>query len=291
MKALVTGGSGFVGRYLASALREAGWRVATLDCRPPADFVLDLARAPLPRLDYDAVFHLAGQARPAESMKAPEETYALNAEATARLARALRSGRFVFASSAHVYGPGSENSVDESFPTMPPNPYAASKLCAEALARAAWKDTVILRPFNHTGPGQSDAFVCPRIVRQVARAEAGLAPPVIRVQDLAPRRDLFDVRDMARAYILAAERARAGEVYNVASGRAWSVREIAERLRKESRVPLRIEGPSRDASLRVGDASKFRRDTGWKPLIPMERTLQDMLEYERRALGGATASS
>lgn len=283
MRALVTGGAGFVGRHLAAALRDAGWRAATLDRRPPADLVLDLERDPLPRLDYDAVFHLAGRASPAESQKDPEETYALNAEATARLARALRSGRLVFASTAHVYGPAS-GPIDESCPTAPPSPYAASKLCAEALALAAWKETVVLRPFNHTGPGQSDAFVCPRIARQAARAEAGLAPPVIRVQDLAPRRDLFDVRDMARAYILAARRGRAGEIYNVASGRSWSVREIAERIRKECRVPLRIEGPSRDSSIRVGDASKFRRDTEWAPTIPLEQTLRDLLDHERAAV-------
>ncbi len=286
MKALVTGAAGFVGCHLAAALRQARWKVTSLDCRPPADLVLDLARDRLPRLSFDAVFHLAGRASPAASVDAPGETYAANAEATARLARALRSGRLVLASSGHVYGrvPERENPIDESRAPVPPTPYAASKLCAEALALAAWKDTVVLRPFNHTGPGQSDAFVCPRIARQVARAEAGLAPPVVEVQDLAPRRDLFDVRDMARAYLLAAERGRPGEVYNVASGRAWSIREIVDLLRAESRVPLRVKGPSRDRSLRVGDASKFRRDTGWRPAIPLRQTLRDLLDHERAVI-------
>ena len=286
MKALVTGGAGFAGRHLAAALRGAGWKVATLDLRPPADLLLDLARDRLPPLRFDAVYHLAGRSAPAASIEAPEETYAANAEATARLARALRSGRLVLASTAHVYGPvpERENPIDESRPAVPPSPYAASKLCAEALALAAWKDTVVLRPFNHTGPGQSEDFVCPRIARQVARAEAGLGPPVIVVEDLAPRIDLFDVRDMARAYLLAAERGRAGEIYNVASGRAWSIRKIADFLRAAARVPLRVTGPSRDRGLRLGDASKFRRRPGWTPQIPLEQTLRDLLEYERSRL-------
>jgi len=285
MKALITGAAGFAGRHLAAALREARWRVTTLDCRPPADLVLDLARSPLPRLSFDAVFHLAGRASPSASIDAPEETYGDNAETTRRLARSLRSGRLVLASSGQVYGhvPAPENPVDESRPPAPATPYAASKLCAESLALSAWKDVVVLRPFNHTGPGQSDEFVCPRIARQIARAEAGLASPVIEVLDLSPRLDLFDVRDMARAYVLAAERARPGEVYNVASGKAWSIRDIFEMLRAASRIPLRVRGPARDHSLRVGDSAKFRRDTGWKPLIPLRQTLRDLLEHERRA--------
>ncbi len=284
MRALVTGAAGFVGRHLAAALREAGWRVTTLDLRPPADLAIDLARDPLPQLPFDAVFHLAGCSSPAASREAPEETYAQNAEAAARLARALRRGRLVLASTSHVYGGGRGRPFDESCPAAPESPYASSKLCAEALARAAWKDTVVLRPFNHTGPGQTDAFVCPRIARQIVRAEAGLASPVIEVRDLAPRRDLFDVRDMARAYLLAAERGRPGEAYNVASGRAWSIREIVDMLRAESPAPLRVRGRSRDRSVRVGDAGKFRSHTGWKPCIPLRRTLRDLLDHERREL-------
>ncbi len=291
MKALVTGASGFAGRHLAAALREAGWRVTTLDRVPPADIVLDLARDPIPPLSYDAVFHLAGRASPAASFDAPEETFADNAVATARLARAMRSGRLVLASSGHVYGDVSKvvNPIDESRPPRPASPYAASKLCAEALALAAWKETVVLRPFNHTGPGQSADFVCPHIARQVARAEAGSGPRVVEVHDLAPRRDLMDVRDMARAYLLAAERGRGGMAYNVASGRAWSIRRIAEIIISMARVPLRLKGPSRDRSVRIGDASLFRRHTGWKPRITIERTLADLLEHERALARGATS--
>lgn len=291
MRALITGGAGFAGRHLAAELRSAGWQVTTLDRRPPADILLDLASDPLPRLSFDVVFHLAGWAAPAASSRTPEDTYVANVEATGRLIHALRRGRLILASSGHVYGPVPEREgpADETRAPLPQTPYAASKLCAEALALAAWRDTVVLRPFNHTGPGQSDKFVCPRIARQVARAEAGRGPRRIAVEDLAPRIDLFDVRDMARAYRLAAERGRAGEIYNVATGRTWSIRTLVEIFRSLARVPLGIRGSCRDPRRCAGNASKFRRHTGWTPQIPLKRTLEDLLNHERSRLGRPTS--
>lgn len=292
MRALITGASGFVGGYLAAALREAGWAVTTLDRRPPADLVVDLERDALPRLTFDAVFHLAAFSNPSASREDPGAAYAANARGTARLARAIRAGRLVLASSCHVYGdvPAAENPVAESRLPRPRTPYASSKLCAEGLAKAAWKDVVVLRPFNHTGPGQSPPYVCPAIARQVARAEAGRGPRVLEVGALAPRRDFFDVRDMARAYVLAAERARPGETYNVASGRAVSIGEIVDGLLRRARVPLRVRGRPGRPSVLAGDASKFRRETGWRPRIGFERTLADLLEHERRRLRPTSAT-
>lgn len=279
MKALVTGASGFAGSRLVRALREDGWRVTTLDTRPPADIVADLTRDRLPGLSFDAVFHLAAFSNPSASLRDPQAVYDVNAGGTARLARALRAGRLVLASSCQVYG--DSPAADESRCPTPRTPYAASKLCAEALALAAWKDVVILRPFNHTGPGQSDDYVAPRIARQIARAEAGLGPCTITVGALAPRLDLFDVRDMARAYLLAAKRGKAGEIYNVGSGRTWSVREILDMLLKRARLPLRVRSRRGAPMVRAGDVSKFRRDTGWRPEIPLDRTLENVLEFER----------
>lgn len=283
MKALVTGASGFVGGWLVRALRGDGWRVTTLDRTPPADIVLDLARDPVPRLSFDAVFHLAAFSSPAASEDDPRSVYEANTLGTGRLARTLRARRFVLASSCHVYG-DTDLKVDESAPAAPTSPYAASKLCAEALVLAAQPGAVILRPFNHTGPGQSDAFVCPRVARQIARAEAGRAPRTLEVGDLSPRMDFFDVRDMVRAYLLAVARGRPGETYNVTTGQAVSIRQIVDRLRRAARVPIRVKGREGQSTLRSGDASKFRRDTGWKPLIPLARTLADLLDHERASL-------
>ncbi|MFN3484811.1 MAG: NAD-dependent epimerase/dehydratase family protein [Planctomycetota bacterium] len=289
--ALVTGAGGFVGRWLVAALREEGWRVYTLDRHRPADFRGDLAGMPLGGLPrVAAVFHLAGWARPAASGQAAEETYRANALGTARLARHARAERFILASSCQIYGFPSRR-VDETAPPRPPNPYAASKLCGEALARAARPDAIILRPFNHTGPGQSHEYLGPGLARQVARAEAGQAPPVLHVQDLAPRRDFFDVRDMARAYLRAAERARPGETYNVTSEQTFSVEEIVEIFRGLSRIRLQVRGRRREATLLSGDASRFRHATGWEPRIPFRKTLADLLDYERARLPGYPPSS
>jgi GDP-4-dehydro-6-deoxy-D-mannose reductase len=290
MKALVTGASGFVGRHLVHALRESGWRVLTAARREPADLVGDLLRIPLRGVSVDVVFHLAGFANPSASIRHASEAYAGNAAATARIVRELRAGRFVLASSCQVYAPHREP-VRESAPLAPRTPYSASKLCGEALALASGRDVVVIRPFNHTGPGQSDEYVCPRIARQIARAEAGLGPRVIQVGARAPRLDFFDVRDMARAYELAAERARRGEIYNVATGHPVSIGEILGMLTAESRVPLRVQGPQGTPGFSSGDSTKFRAATGWRPEIPLRKTLSDLLDFERKLAGSEKRST
>lgn len=280
MKALVTGASGFVGRHLVAALRDSGWRVLTADRHGPADLRGDLLRLPLRGIRVDVVFHLAGFANPSASREDSRAAYDGNAAVTARLTREVRAGRFVIASTSHVYGARSGRST-ESTPLRPRSPYAASKLCAEALALGSGQDVVVLRPYNHTGPGQSDAYVCPHIARQISRAEAGLGPPTVALGALAPCLDLFDVRDMARAYLLSAEKARPGGIYNVATGRPVSIGKIARMMISRSRVPLQLRSPQGRPDVVSGDSSKLRAATGWRPLIPLRQTLQDLLDHER----------
>jgi GDP-4-dehydro-6-deoxy-D-mannose reductase len=281
--ALVTGASGFVGRRLTAALRESGWRVRTSDRHAPADLLGDLLTVPLKGLRVDVVFHLAGFANPSASVERPDEAFAGNAATTARICREVDAGRIVVASSCQVYGLLRGKAV-ETQAVLPRTPYAASKLCSEALALASGRDVVVLRPFNHTGPGQSDAYVCPWIARQIARAEAGLGPRVIELGATAPRLDFFDVRDMVRAYLAAASLARPGQVYNVATGSPVSIGEIVAILRRNARVPLRLRSKSGEPRTMSGDASKFRAATGWRPEIPLERTLRDLLEHERESI-------
>ncbi|HLY08140.1 MAG TPA: NAD-dependent epimerase/dehydratase family protein [Planctomycetota bacterium] len=287
--ALVTGASGFVGLHLIRELRGAGWKVLTADRSGPADLSGDLLRIPLRGFSADVVFHLAGFSSPRASVDHSADAFQANAALTGRLVREFRAGRFVIASSCQVYGPRPEPAT-ESTPPRPPTPYAASKLCGESLALATGRDVVILRPYNHTGPGQSAAFVCPEIARQIARAEVGSASPEIRIRSLAPRRDFFDVRDMARAYRLAAERGRRGAVYNVATGKPVSIGDIARRLVARSRIPLRILGERGVADLLSGDSSRFRKDAGWRPEIPLDQTLADLLDCERAALAPIAAA-
>jgi GDP-4-dehydro-6-deoxy-D-mannose reductase len=287
--ALVTGASGFVGSYLLRELRRAGWKVLTADRSGSADLSGDLRRVPFRGFRADVVFHLAGFSRPAASVGHSASAFEDNTGVTARLVREFKAGRFVLASTCQVYGPRTEPSTEET-PPRPLTPYAASKLCGEALALASGRDVVVLRPYNHTGPGQSPDFVCPEIARQVARAEAGRGAPEVRVRALAPRRDFFDVRDMARAYRLAAERARSRTTYNVATGDPVSIGDLARRLTALSRVPLRILGEPGAGDLVSGDSSRFRADTGWRPEIPLDRTLADLLEHERAGRAPNTAA-
>lgn len=280
MKALVTGAGGFVGSHLVRELRDAGWRVLTTDRRGKVDLPGDLLKIPLRSISVDVVFHLAGFANPSASISDPADAWTGNAGATARVAREVRARRIVLASTGQVYGPRSDR-PSESAPVSPRTPYAASKLCSEALALSSGKEVVVLRPYNHTGPGQSDAYVCPWIARQIARAEAGAGPRVVTVGALEPRRDFFDVRDMARAYRLAAEKAAPGEVYNVATGRPVRIGDVLRLLLAEARVPLRVRAARGGSDVMSGDFSKFRAATGWTPRIPLPQTLRDLLDYER----------
>jgi GDP-4-dehydro-6-deoxy-D-mannose reductase len=287
--ALVTGASGFVGSHLVRELRRERWTVITADRSNGADLSGDLLRIPLRGVDVDVVFHLAGFSSPQASVEHAAEAFEGNAATTARIVREVRAERFVIASSCQVYGARSDRAT-ETTPLRPRTPYAASKLCGEALALGSGRDVVILRPYNHTGPGQSTAFVCPEIARQVARAEAGLQAPEVRLRSLAPRRDFFDVRDMARAYRLAAERGRRGAIYNVATGSPVSIESLARRMASWARIPLRIAGNRGEADLISGDSTRFRKDTGWTPAIPLDRTLRDLLDCERAALAPNAAA-
>ena len=199
----------------------------------------------------------------------------------------------VLISSGDVYGPPQQLPVDESAPLRPQNPYAVSKATCDLLggqyADATGLHVVRLRPFNHTGPGQSDDYVAATITRQVAEAEAaGLDEALVLTGNPDSARDFSDVRDVARAYVAAAE-IEPG-VYNVASGRAVSVRDLIELVRAAAHIPVRHEvDPARvrghDVPEVRGSAERLRAATGWTPEIPLERTVADALDAWREALG------
>jgi GDP-4-dehydro-6-deoxy-D-mannose reductase len=189
----------------------------------------------------------------------------------------------------------SEAVLDESSPVAPRSPYAVSKLAQESLGVRAAREgqhVVVTRSFNHIGPRQAPTFAAASFARQVALAESGRARPVLRVGNLAPRRDLMDVRDTVRAYVALVERGTPGAVYNVCSGHALLIRELVEGLVRRAHARIEIEvDPSlyrrHDAPLVLGDASRLRRDTGWEPRVPLDRTLDDLLAYWRRAVDQA----
>lgn len=300
MKAVITGGLGFVGRHLAAHLDDEGVEPIALD--RIGDDPLDITDATDVRERFDAirpeiVYHLAALSHVGESWDAPAMTLRVNAEGTLNVLLAAHAAgvrRVVVVGSSDEYGAvlPDELPVSEATRLRPNTPYAASKAAAEIIAqqhtRGGGVETVCVRAFNHTGPGQPDRFVIPAFATRIARAERDDADHIL-VGNLASERDFSDVRDVVRAYALAAARGAAGSVYNVCSGRARSMREIVELLIAESGRPLKlVDDPALmrpvDTPRIVGDASRLREATGWEPRIPLEETLRDVLADARASV-------
>ncbi|MHB0913545.1 MAG: GDP-mannose 4,6-dehydratase [Armatimonadota bacterium] len=233
------------------------------------------------------VYHLAAESSVSGSLADPARVFQVNVMGTLNLLSALRDApdlhAVVLASSGEVYGGGA--GLTEDAPFSPCSPYAASKACADLHAGESSLPVVRLRLFNHIGPGQSERFVVSSLAKQIAEIEAGRIPPRLSVGNLAAVRDFTDVRDVARAYLLAAD-CTPGEAYNVCSGRAVAVGEILEMLLAASDAEIEIApDPERmrpaDVPVLSGSSAKFTEATGWRPEIPLDRTLSDVLDYWR----------
>lgn len=297
MKALITGGRGFVGQYLGAHCREAGDDVVTIDHAGPEPVDItdrDAIHASLLSHRPDVVYHLAALSHVGESWDDPSAVLRVNVEGTAHLLNAARAAsvrRVVVIGSAEEYGRVDERDLPlgEDAPLRPATPYGVSKIAASYLALQAHLayglDVVRVRAFSHTGPGQSDRFLVPALAHRIATAEREHQDE-IRVGSLDPVRDISDVRDVVRAYRLLALHANAGEVYNVCSGSGTSVREVAEHLVAASTRTLGITvDPDLvrpvDVARLVGDGSRLRARTGWEPLYRLEETLAAVLEQAR----------
>ena len=242
------------------------------------------------------IFHLAAQAFVPASWDDPWDTLANNIRGQLNvLLAALALGtspRVLVVGSADEYGTvaAQELPIRESNPLRPNNPYAVSKVTQDMLGYqyyASHKLPVVrVRPFNHIGPRQSPVFVTSDFAKQIAEAEAGLREPVLHVGDLSTRRDFSDVRDIVRGYHVALAQGEPGEVYNLGAERSYSIREVLDRLIALGRVPLSLEVDAErlrpvDIPEIVSDCSKFRARTGWQAQIPLEQSLQDILDYWR----------
>jgi GDP-4-dehydro-6-deoxy-D-mannose reductase len=314
---LITGATGFVGRHLLDLIAPepgviVGWRRANAGESLPPGYpeqgrvawrdvdVADRASVldAIAEVRPDEVYHLAGASHVGQSWDRTAETFSTNVLGTHYLLEALRhvvpAARILFPCTALAYRqtPGS---ITEDSPIGPASPYALSKLAQEMLGVRAWEDdrqpVVVTRSFNHLGPGQAPTFFASSFARQVAEIEAGRAEPVIHVGNLEAERDLTDVRDTVRAYRALMSRGHPGRIYNVCSGRAYRVGDILELLVSRSRVPVEIRlDPSRlrpnDAARVLGDPRRIHDETGWTASIPIERTLDDVLDDWRRRLAG-----
>lgn len=310
---LVTGAAGFAGSHLIDQLAaddsgativawhrpgsERGSRTTSARVRWDAVDVLDRAAvaAAVARTRPDTVFHCAGAAHVGRAWTGTESTFALNVRGTQYLLEALAAqpaaARVLVPSSAMIYRPSTEP-LSEDDPLVPPNPYGLSKLAQEMLAMRAGITGVavcIARAFNHVGPRQDPSFVVSDFARQIARIEAGEADAEIVVGNLDARRELTDVRDTVRAYRAVVERGTPSRPYNVATGRAFAIGDLLERLLTRARVPIRVRvDPARlrpnDVPVLAGNPARIHAELGWQPTIPLDRTLDDVLAYWRASV-------
>ena len=295
MRSLITGGAGFVGHWLADHLRSLGDQVVAIDrevdVTDPSALLAAVSDA-----RPDAIYHLAALTHVGESWDEPLRVLEVNVIGTAALLAAAREcgtdPRILVTSSAEVYGPVTDPALlplTESSPTAPLTPYAASKLAAEAIVSQAGRGhgqhVITVRPFNHIGPGQTPNFAVPALAKRIVDAERSGAL-TIPVGNLSARRDFTDVRDVVRAYRLLVEAGQPGDVYNVCSGVDVSIREIADRLLRLAGTSLAFETDAalmRPVEVPVlrGDPGRLVEATGWKPEIPLDETLADVLAYWR----------
>ena len=242
----------------------------------------------------DAVVHLAAISFVQDVERAPEPAFTTNVRGTHNLLEATLhhapDATFVAVSSAEVYGKVSPADLPlrERQPLAPANLYAVTKVAVEALCHACASSLriVILRPFNHIGPGQSPSFVVSSFARQIAQIEAGRAEPVLRVGNLDARRDFTDVRDVADAYRLAIEYCQPNTPYNVCSGEAVSIQHVLDTLLSMTTARIRVEpDPARlrpsDLPILLGCPDKFLQATRWQQRLKLVQSLADVLGYWR----------
>jgi GDP-4-dehydro-6-deoxy-D-mannose reductase len=305
-KALVTGCNGFVGRSLVARLATAGYEVwgadrveATGDFAGKQCIIGDLCDAAfvddlVGRADPACIVHLAGQASVRRSFDDPAQTLSDNTQPALNILNLLRRrgsrARVLLIGSADEYGNVDEDQLPlaESSPVNPESPYALAKAVqgqyGVMFARLYDVDAVMTRSFNHTGPGQRDAFVLSNFARQVAGIRRGTRSETIEVGNLDVKRDFLDVRDVCDAYVVLLKKGRSGETYNVCSGKSYRIGDMLRDMCDIAnvQVTIRVDAsrlrPVDMADLR-GDPGKMQSHTGWQAKRPIAETLGTLLDY------------
>ncbi len=319
MRWLITGADGFVAGHLLPHLLEQEtdaqvfgmvWRHAPQNCWPKDHTRLQVLPGEL--TDAQSIAQVVEQARPeiilhlaaassvAQSWLDPEPAYRTNVLGQLHLLESARSmktmPKVVIASSAEIYGRDGHDGkpISEEAPLRPLSPYAVTKAAQDLQAgqyyAAHGLPTVRLRLFNHTGPGRPPHFVASSFAQQLAEIERGLREPVIHVGNLDVARDFTDVRDIARAWRLAALHGRPGEAYNVCSGRPTPIRRILDILLEETDIKVEVRTDAEllrtgEIQSLYGNRALFSKTTGWQPEIELEQTLIDLLQWWRESDG------
>jgi GDP-4-dehydro-6-deoxy-D-mannose reductase len=302
--ALITGINGFAGHHLADLLSRRGRRVVGIGIEQVCSLAdvsyemvditdCDSVAGALGRIQPQEIYHLAGVSFPAEADRTPRPALEINITGTVSVIDAMKrfcpKARLLVVGSSKEYDINAEGLVSENATPNPANFYGISKYATELIGlqyhRQYGLDIRFTRSFNHTGPGQSFLFVCSDWARQVAMADCGRSPAEIRVGDTGFEIDFSDVRDVVAAYVLIMEKGKSGQVYNVCSGRTQKLSAVLEYLIGKSTKKITVT--SEEKKLRevktyrklAGDNSKLRRETGWEPSIPFEKTLDDLFDY------------
>lgn len=307
MRLLVTGASGFVGAHLCSLLGRLGHDVTTLSRDGVVDYPIDICDADavgraVEARRPDGIFHLAAIAYVPDAEGDAARAHQVNVEGTRTLldAAAAIGARVLFVSSGAVYGDGAGVAPPfrEDAPLAPHGVYARTKVDAEAecLARNGRQEIVRVRPFNHTGPGQAPSYVCSSFAKQVVEVELGVRAPTVEVGDLDAERDFCDVRDVVRAYALALDGGESGAVYNVCFGTPTRVGDILETLAGLASVKIEVRTDQErlrncEPSRLWGDNTKIATTLGWRPEIPLRRTLADLLDWWRERARAASPTN
>lgn len=312
LKALIIGAGGFVGHHLINHLRDdLKWSVSAtkmpneqLSADHVAVFDLDILQKEaikqlLQKLKPDYIFHLAAQSSVALSWKNPSLTIDVNIKGAVNLLDAVQmldyKPRVLLIGSGEEYGHlhQGEIPVTEDNHLRPGNIYAATKVCQNMMGRiyadAYDMDVMMVRAFNHIGPGQSPIFVVADFCKQVAEIEAGKRDPIICVGNLSAKRDFTDVRDVVRAYALLIGNGVKGETYNVGSGHAIAIQDILQLLLSMSSVQISVEVEEIrfrpvDIPIIEADINKLEKCTGWRPEIQLESTITETLDFWRKTV-------
>lgn len=299
MRYVVTGAGGFVGPYLVKALEQSGHEVIPLTRRDADLLDREATAAFIAKTKPDGIFHLAApHTSVGKSWGQPEATIGENLESTLSVLAAARAldpkPRVLFSGSSEVLGEAGADPLTEDLTPNPLSPYALSKLFGEAACHFYFTHfevpTLVVRAFNHIGPGQRQDFVFPNFARQIAEIEKSGQPGELKVGNLEADRDFSDVRDMVRAYVTVMEKGQPGEIYHAGTGEARTIRSVLDALLELSPATISVVvDPDRvrpnDINVSRSDSAKLRK-LGWEPKIPFTQTLEDILNEAREETSG-----
>ncbi len=298
MKILITGGTGFVGSYLFEELTSLGHQILSLDCHTCDIRNFSAVSHLITNFNPDAIYHLAALAHVPTCEESFEEAIAVNVTGTYNILKSAqllaKAPRIIFISTANVYGivGAADVPLTETSPVRPDNNYAITKFMAEELVlkyqRESQVPIVIFRSFNHIGPRQNPSFVLPNFVRQLVAIKNQQQEPILKVGNLSAERDFTDVRDIVKAYCLALT-AGAG-IYNLCSSKVISINDLLNRVINILDLKVEIEvDPTlyrkNDLPILMGDNQKVKTDLAWSPSIPLDQTLNDIInEFQAKPL-------